>query len=40
LLKDGLINFKEFALGLLIIGGSSDSTNIEDESLDFIFRKE
>jgi len=37
-LKDGLIDFKEFAMGLLILGGNSAEKNLEDEALDFIFR--
>jgi len=28
----------EFALGLLILGGNSETKNLEDDSLDFIFR--
>jgi len=36
--KDGSVDFMEFALGLLILGGNSEAKNLEDDSLDFIFR--
>lgn len=36
--KDGFVDFKEFAMGLLILGGNSASQHLEDETLDFVFR--
>ena len=32
------MDFKEFAMGLLILGGNSASQHLEDETLDFVFR--
>merc|ERR1712059_24011 len=32
------VSFKEFVLGLLILGGSSAPSSLDDEALDFMFR--
>jgi len=36
--QDGMVDFKEFVIGLLILGGSSAATALDDEALDFMFR--
>eukprot|EP00090_Calanus_glacialis_P001724 TRINITY_DN11252_c0_g1_i2.p1 TRINITY_DN11252_c0_g1~~TRINITY_DN11252_c0_g1_i2.p1 ORF type:complete len:167 (-),score=49.30 TRINITY_DN11252_c0_g1_i2:17-517(-) len=36
--QDGMIDFKEFVIGLLILGGNSAATCLDDEALDFMFR--
>ena len=33
-----MVDFKEFVMGLLILGGNSAAKSLEDEALDFIFR--
>ncbi len=38
MLQDGFVSFKEFALGLLVLGGNSAATNLDDEALEFMFR--
>jgi len=36
--QDGKVDFKEFVIGLLILGGNSAATALDDEALDFMFR--
>jgi len=33
-----MVDFKEFVIGLLILGGSSAANYLDDEALDFMFR--
>jgi len=33
-----MVDFKEFVIGLLILGGNSAATSLDDEALDFMFR--
>jgi hypothetical protein len=33
-----MVDFKEFVIGLLILGGNSAATALDDEALDFMFR--
>jgi len=35
-----MVDFKEFVIGLLILGGNSAATSLDDEALDFMFRWE
>jgi len=36
--QDGMVDFKEFVIGLLILGGNSAASSLDDEALDFMFR--